>query len=77
MTTTFSQAVTHPGTTQKLDGNRVALRGRILPETKLRANAAAAARGLTLSDYLASLIIADTGGVDPSATSQGTLNLNT
>jgi hypothetical protein len=44
----------------KLDGNRVALRGRVLPDTHARAAQAAAVRGLSLSDYLAMLIEQDT-----------------
>jgi len=45
----------------KLDGNRVALRGRVTPDQHQRARRAAAQRGLSLSDYLGSLIDADTG----------------
>ena len=44
----------------KLDGNRVALRGRVLPDTHERAVLAARERGLSLSDYLARLIDLDT-----------------
>ena len=44
----------------KLDGNRVALRGRVMPDTHERAVLAAREKGLSLSDYLASLIDRDT-----------------
>jgi hypothetical protein len=46
----------------KLDGNRVAIRGRVRPETHERAVAAARRQGLSLSDYLGRLIDRDTGG---------------
>ncbi len=44
----------------KLDGNRVALRGRVMPDTHERAVLAAREKGMSLSDYLASLIDRDT-----------------
>lgn len=44
----------------KLDGNRVALRGRVLPDVHERAIRAAQANGLSLSDYMAMLIVRDT-----------------
>lgn len=47
--------------TPKLDGKRVALRGRVLPEQHARASAQAARRGLSLSEYLAALIDRDSG----------------
>lgn len=42
--------------TPKLDGNRVALRGRIYPDQHKRAHEAAHQHGLSLSDYLGALI---------------------
>lgn len=45
----------------KLDGNRVAIRGRVAPDTHERAVAAARDQGLSLSDYLGRLIDRDTG----------------
>ena len=45
----------------KLDGHRVALRGRVWPDTHRRAVQAARERGLSLSDYVGLLIDADTG----------------
>lgn len=45
----------------KLDGNRVAIRGRVRPETHERAVEAARQQGLSLSDYLGRLIDRDTG----------------
>jgi hypothetical protein len=57
----------------KLDGNRVALRGRVLPETHARAARAAAVNGLSLSDYLAMLIDRDTANGQESQTRQETL----
>lgn len=45
----------------KLDGKRVALRGRVLPEQHARASAQAARNGLSLSEYLAVLIDRDSG----------------
>lgn len=48
-------------TTPKLDGHRVALRGRVLPEQHARATKQAAQHGLSLSDYLAALIDRDSG----------------
>jgi hypothetical protein len=47
--------------TPKLDGHRVALRGRVLPEQHARARTQAARHGLSLSDYLAALIDRDSG----------------
>ncbi|MGG5172416.1 hypothetical protein ACQR35_09605 [Pseudarthrobacter sp. J1738] len=47
--------------TPKLDGHRVALRGRVLPEQHARATTQAARHGLSLSDYLAALIDRDNG----------------
>jgi hypothetical protein len=47
--------------TPKLDGHRVALRGRVLPEQHARARTRAARYGLSLSDYLAALIDSDSG----------------
>jgi hypothetical protein len=47
--------------TPKLDGHRVALRGRVLPEQHARATTQAARHGLSLSDYLAALIDRDSG----------------
>lgn len=46
----------------KLDGRRVALRGRVLPDTHARAVVAAREHGLSLSDYLGMLIDRDTSG---------------
>ncbi|WP_245861891.1 hypothetical protein [Georgenia soli] len=46
----------------KLDGRRVALRGRVAPDTHTRAVLAARERGLSLSDYLGMLIDRDTEG---------------
>lgn len=40
----------------KLDGNRVALRGRVFPDQHSRATAAAKECHLSLSDYLGALI---------------------
>lgn len=57
----------------KLDGNRVALRGRVLPDTHARAIRAAAINGLSLSDYLAMLIERDTANGQISKTRQETL----
>lgn len=57
----------------KLDGNRVALRGRVLPDTHQRATRAAAQNGLSLSDYLAMLIERDTLSGMVSQTRQETL----
>lgn len=45
--------------TPKLDGQRVALRGRVLPRQHARAKSQAARHGLSLSDYLAALIDRD------------------
>lgn len=42
--------------TPKLDGQRVALRGRVLPAQHARASAQAAQYGMSLSEYLAALI---------------------
>lgn len=50
----------------KLDGNRVAIRGRVAPETHERAVEAARNQGLSLSDYLGRLIDRDTGAVQMS-----------
>ena len=47
--------------TPKLDGHRVALRGRIYPEQHKRAHDAAFENGLSLSDYLGALIDRDRG----------------
>lgn len=52
----------------KLDGNRVALRGRVAPETHEKAVLAARHNGLSLSDYLAMLIERDTAHGQVSAT---------
>lgn len=46
----------------KLDGQRVALRGRVYPDTHQRAHEAAVAAGMSLSEYLAMLIDRDTLG---------------
>ena len=59
----------------KLDGNRVALRGRVTPDQHQRARRAAARRGLSLSDYLGSLIDADTATATPRRTAQETLDI--
>lgn len=66
--------------TPKLDGHRVALRGRVLPQQHVRATTQAARHGLSLSDYLAALIDRDSGlptrldneakALTPSASSQ-------
>lgn len=53
----------------KLDGNRVAIRGRVAPDTHARAVIAARDQGLSLSDYLGKLINQDTG-VDSMTTRQ-------
>ncbi|MGM7777436.1 hypothetical protein ACSVHC_15655 [Arthrobacter sp. KNU-44] len=45
----------------KLDGRRVALRGRVLPAQHARATTQAARHGLSLSEYLAALIDRDSG----------------
>jgi hypothetical protein len=50
-----------PYATPKLDGNRVALRGRIYPDQHKRAHEAAQQHGLSLSDYLGALIDRDSG----------------
>lgn len=47
--------------TPKLDGHRVALRGRVLPQQHARATTQAAGHGLSLSEYLAALIDRDSG----------------
>lgn len=47
--------------TPKLDGNRVALRGRVFPDQWKRAHLAADTHGLSLSDYLGALIDRDAG----------------
>jgi hypothetical protein len=60
----------------KLDGNRVALRGRVYPDTHRRAVIAARRRGLSLSDYLASLIDADTGVSTLAPNSQEVLDIS-
>lgn len=57
----------------KLDGNRVALRGRVIPNIHERAIRAAAVNGLSLSDYLAMLIERDTANGQVSKTRQETL----
>ena len=59
----------------KLDGNRVALRGRVTPDQHQRARLAAAQRGLSLSDYLGSLIDADTGARASNRPSQEALEI--
>lgn len=59
----------------KLDGHRVALRGRVYPETHRRAVLAARQHGLSLSDYLASLIDADTNGALRDRTHQEALDI--
>lgn len=48
----------------KLDGQRVALRGRVYPDTHQRAHDAAESAGMSLSEYLAMLIDRDTLGRD-------------
>lgn len=48
-------------TPPKLDGNRVALRGRIFPIQHRRAHDAAHEAGLSLSDYLGALVDKDHG----------------
>lgn len=50
----------------KLDGNRVAIRGRVAPETHRRAVEAARNQGISLSDYLGRLIDRDTGVLQTS-----------
>ena len=60
----------------KLDGHRVALRGRVYPDTHRRAVIAARERGLSLSDYLASLIDADTGVRTPLPSTQEALDIS-
>ena len=50
-----------PYTAPKLDGHRVALRGRIYPDQHKRAHEAASQHGLSLSDYLGALIDRDNG----------------
>jgi hypothetical protein len=50
-----------PYATPKLDGNRVALRGRVSPEQHARAHAKANEAGLSLSEYLGALIDRDSG----------------
>lgn len=47
--------------TPKLDGNRVALRGRLLPAQHKRAHEAAHSHGLSLSEYVGALIDRDAG----------------
>lgn len=47
--------------TPKLDGRRVAMRGRVLPAQHARAKSQVARHGLSLSDYLAALIDRDSG----------------
>lgn len=47
--------------TPKLDGNRVALRGRLLPDQHKRAHMAAYSHGLSLSEYVGALIDRDAG----------------
>ena len=59
--------------TPKLDGNRVALRGRVQPAQHARATAQAAAHGLTLSDYLAALIDQASGLPNKLQPEQGAL----
>lgn len=50
-----------PYVTPKLDGNRVALRGRLFPDQHKRAHEAALSHGLSLSDYVGALIDRDAG----------------
>lgn len=50
-----------PYATPKLDGNRVALRGRLYPDQHKRAHEAATHHGLSLSDYVGALIDRDAG----------------
>lgn len=50
-----------PYATPKLDGNRVALRGRVFPAQHARAHEAASRHGLSVSDYLGALIDRDNG----------------
>lgn len=50
-----------PYATPKLDGLRVALRGRISPAQHKRAHEAAGRYGLSVSDYLGALIDRDNG----------------
>lgn len=47
--------------TPKLDGNRVALRGRVFPDQWKRAHEGADAHGLSLSEYLGALVDRDHG----------------
>lgn len=56
-----TRTMTALNSTPKLDGNRVALRGRVFPKQWRQAHAAAAAHGLSLSDYLGALIDRDAG----------------
>lgn len=53
--------MSHKYATPKLDGQRVALRGRVLPEQHARATTQAAQHGMSLSEYLAALIDRDSG----------------
>jgi hypothetical protein len=55
------ECMSQPYATPKLDGQRVALRGRVLPEQHARASAQAAEHGLSLSEYLGALIDRDSG----------------
>lgn len=48
--------MSEPYATPKLDGNRVALRGRVLPDQHKRATTEATRAGLSLSEYLGALI---------------------
>lgn len=66
----YSQIAERDVHSPKLDGHRVALRGRVFPDTHRRATLAAREHGLSLSDYLASLIDADTKGTNLSASTR-------
>jgi hypothetical protein len=62
--------------TQKLDGKRFRLVARLPPDTKIRADHAAAEKGLSISAYVASLIDADTGVIHPDSGDQGALEIS-
>lgn len=55
------ECMSQPYATPKLDGQRVALRGRVLPDQHARATASAAKHGLSLSEYLGALVDRDNG----------------
>lgn len=55
------ESMSQPYATPKLDGQRVALRGRVLPDQHARASTQAARHGLSLSEYLGALIDRDSG----------------